>query len=60
MNLRSIIVKVIWDADADAGVWVATSDNLLDLNGHPGAELPAEIPLHIMHHQISKVRIRAT
>ncbi|MDA1309309.1 MAG: DUF1902 domain-containing protein [Proteobacteria bacterium] len=82
MSLQSIIVKAIWDADA--GVWVATSDDLpglvaeadttenlekqvhaviedlLDLNGYPEGELPAEIPLHIVHHQTSKIRTRAT
>lgn len=81
MNLQSIIVKANWDPDA--GVWVATSDDipglvaeaetaealeveiqaviedLLELNGPPEPGLPAEIPLHIMHHQVSKVRIRA-
>jgi predicted RNase H-like HicB family nuclease len=81
MSLRSIIVKANWDPDA--GVWVATSDDipglvaeaetaealeaeiqsvigdLMELNGPPEPDLPTEIPLHIMHHHISKVRIRA-
>lgn len=81
MNLRSIIVKA--NLDPDAGVWVATSDDipglvaeaetaealeadiqgasedLLELNRPPEAGPPTGIPPHIMHHQVSKVRIRA-
>ena len=32
--------------------------DLVELNGPPAADLAAEIPLYIMHEQVSKVRLR--
>lgn len=81
MALHSILVKALWDAEA--GVWVATSEDLpglvseaetpkllqdkvhaviqdlFEMNGPPSDEQPVEIPLYIMHEQLSKVRLRA-
>jgi predicted RNase H-like HicB family nuclease len=82
MQLHSIIVKA--RLDTDAGVWVASSDDLpglvteaetlellekklhdviidlVEMNGLDDSnQVPDEIPLFIMHEQVSRVRLRA-